>query len=544
MGSRVNETNLTRRGFVASTAVFAVASNVRAAASTLLVETAAGMVAGDALPGSGVRRWLGIPYAQPAAGLLRWRPPQAVTPWKGTLRANRFSASPWATPEAGKSAFTVRGPGSMGEDCLSVNVWAPAEPSDKPRPVMVWIYGGAFVAGTSDNPLYDGEALAREGVVFVSINYRVGILGFFAHPELAAESPDGISGNYGLMDQVAALRWVQANISAFGGDPDNVTILGQSAGAFSVGFHLVMPQSRGLFHRAIAQSGAPMGKPSSYILLGERAPMERAGLDFAKEVGASGIADLRAMTAPALVEANARSWRFYPQIDGHYVPEHPFALVMAGRHAAVPVIVGRNRDEGTLFPPLGGGTVKGLRDEINAEYEERAHEALRFFDAADDATATRQGHEAMGDIIFNWNAAALAVALATSGRSPVYSYQFEYVGTVPGGARFNQGSGADLGAFHGSEIGFALRTQPTRGFGLSREQSGLMDRMSGWWTHFARTGDPNAVPGGPGNWPRYMPGKETVWYIDARGGKLGPVPQRDRLAVLGRAMNNTILERA
>ncbi|SFF79035.1 para-nitrobenzyl esterase [Novosphingobium sp. CF614] len=540
----MNKPKLTRRGFVASTAALAVASTVRAAGSSLLVETAAGKVAGDVLPGSGVRRWLGIPYAQPASGPLRWRPPQAVMPWKGTLRADRFSASPWATPEAGKSAFSVRGPRSMGEDCLSVNVWSPAEPSEKPYPVMVWIYGGAFVAGSSDNPLYEGEALAREGVVFVSINYRVGILGFFAHPELAAESPDRISGNYGLMDQIAALRWVQQNIAGFGGDPGNVTILGQSAGAFSVGFHLVMPQSRGLFHRAIAQSGAPMGKPSSFILLGEREPMERAGLDFAKEVGASGIADMRAMKAPALVEANASSWRFYPQIDGHHVPDHPFAMVMAGRHAAVPVIVGRNRDEGTLFPPLGGGTVKGLQAEISAEYAEHAAQALRFFDAADDTAATRQGHEAMGDIIFNWNAAALAIALATSGRSAVYSYQFEYVGTVPASATFNEGSGADLGAFHGSEIGFALRTQSVRGFGLSREQSGLMDRMSGWWAQFARTGDPNAVPGAHGNWPRYLPGKKTVWYIGAQGGRRGPVPQRDRLAVLGRAMNNTILERA
>ncbi|WP_459662319.1 carboxylesterase/lipase family protein [Novosphingobium sp. 11B] len=508
-----------------------------------MVKTAAGRIEGESLPQSGVRRWLGIPYARPASGALRWRPPQPVVPWTGILRADRFSPSPWAAPETGKSVYTLRGPASMGEDCLSVNVWAPSTPSEKPHAVMVWIYGGAFVGGTSDNPLYDGEALAREGVVFVSINYRVGILGFFAHPELVAESAEGISGNYGLMDQIAALRWVQENIAAFGGDPGNVTILGQSAGAFSVGFHLVMPQSRGMFHRAIAQSGAPMGKPSGYILLGEREAMERAGLDFAKEVGATSLADLRAMPAPALVEANSRAWRFYPQIDGHYVPEHPFTMVMAGRHAAVPVIVGRNRDEGTMFAALGGGTVQGLRSEIAAEYGARAQEAFAFYDAADDGAAERQGHTAMGDIIFNWNAAALAIALATSGRSPVYSYQFEYSGTVPAAARFAEGTGAQLGAFHGSEIGFALRTQPARGLGLSSEQRALMDRMSGWWTRFARTGNPNAASQAD-HWPQYVPGKETVWYIGSKAAHTGPVPDLDRLAVLGRAMDNTILERA
>ena len=558
MSRTVTGQDVTRRGFVAGVAGLAFAGSAAGSAltgkvhSSPVMPTTSGLVEGEVLPATGIRRWLGIPYAQAPVGVLRWRPPQPVAPWTGTRRTSAFSASPWAPRAEGKTVFNFHAAGRMDEDCLSVNVWAPSGASDKPRPVMVWIYGGAFVAGTSDNPLYDGEALAREGVVFVSINYRVGILGFFAHPELAAESGDGTSGNYGLMDQIAGLRWVQDNIAAFGGDPGNVTILGQSAGAFSVGFHLVMPASRGLFHRGIAQSGAPMGEPSSYILLGERAPMEQAGLDFAKEVGAASLADLRAMAPDALVAANAVAWRFYPQIDGHLVPEHPFAMVMAGNHAAVPVIVGRNRDEGSMFPPLGGGTVKGLREEIGAEYRERTTEALRFFDAADDVAAARKGHAAMGDIIFNWNAAALAAALAISARSPVYSYQWNYAGAVPADAVFDEGTGAELGAFHGSEIGFALRTQDARGNGLAPGQRNLMDRMSGWWTSFARTGDPNrtgsgASGGGGGNWPRYVPGQDTVWHIDGAGpdgARAGPVPDRERLAVLGRAMNNTIVEQA
>ncbi|QSR19617.1 carboxylesterase/lipase family protein [Novosphingobium sp. KA1] len=554
MSRTVTGQDVTRRGFVAGAAGLAFAGSAagsalaREARSSPVVQTTSGPVEGEVLPTSGISRWLGIPYAKAPVGALRWRPPQPVPPWTGARRTTAFSASPWAPRTEGKTVFNFHAVGRMDEDCLSVNVWAPADAGDKPRPVMVWIYGGAFVAGTSDNPLYDGEALAGEGVVFVSINYRVGILGFFSHPELAAESGDGISGNYGLMDQIAALRWVRDNIAAFGGDPGNVTILGQSAGAFSVGFHLVMPASRGLFHRGIAQSGAPMGEPSSYILLGERAPMEQAGLDFAKEVGAVSLADLRTMAPDALVAANAAAWRFYPQIDGHFVPEHPFAMVMAGNHAAVPVIVGRNRDEGSMFPPLGGGTVSGLREEIGAEYRDQISEALRFFDAADDASAAKQGHAAMGDIIFNWNAAALAAALAHSARAPVYSYQWSYAGAVPAGAVFDEGTGAKLGAFHGSEIGFALRTQGARGYGMASGQRDLMDRMSGWWTSFARTGDPNGSSAGPtGHWPRYVPGQETVWHIDGAGrdgARAGPVPDRERLEVLGRAMKNTIVERA
>ena len=435
-------------------------------------------------------------------------------------------------------------PARMDEDCLAINVWAPDRELSGPCPVLVWIFGGAFVSGSSDHPLYDGEAMARDGIVFVSFNYRVGILGFFSHPELSAESAQGTSGNYGLMDQIAALRWVHDNIAAFGGDPGNVTIAGQSAGAFSVGFHLVMPQSRGLFHRGIAQSGAPMGRPSSYILLGQRADMERAGRDFMHEVGAGSLAGLRALPPAALVTANARAWRFYPQIDGHVVPRHPFEMIAAGDHAGVPMIVGRNRDEGTMFPPLGDGTPAGLSQAIDDVYGAQNLAARAQFVATDAAAARIQGQRAFGDIVFNWNAAALAVVLASSGqgsgRAPVFAYQFDYDGAVPADRRFSEGTGRDLGAFHGAEIGFALGTQAARGFGMSADQQRLMRQMSQWWRSFAHSGN----PGDASVWPAYRPGTATVLRIGSDTFALQPMGDRTRLGLLGRAMGNTIVEQA
>uniref|UniRef100_UPI001F57B7C2 carboxylesterase/lipase family protein n=1 Tax=Komagataeibacter xylinus TaxID=28448 RepID=UPI001F57B7C2 len=255
-----------RRGFMIGSGLTMLGWSA-AEARSAVIQTKDGALEGVSTAVPGVTAWLGIPYAAPPVGLLRWRPPQPVRAWKGVRRADHFGHSPYAPSSFSSDTDSAFTPADMSEDCLTLNVWAPPRRRTL-RPVMVWIYGGAFIMGTSADPHYNGTALAAEDVVVVSLNYRVGILGSFAHPELARESPRGVSGNYGLMDQIAALRWVRDNIEAFGGDPDNITIFGQSAGAFSVAYHLVMPQSRGLFHRAIAQSGAPLGRPDSEILLG------------------------------------------------------------------------------------------------------------------------------------------------------------------------------------------------------------------------------------------------------------------------------------
>ena len=531
----MSATKFTRRIFVGGLGCAALMGN---SSPDHTVRTRQGLVQGKPVA-AGVTAWLGIPYAAPPVGPLRWRPPQPAASWSGIRPATQFSASPCQMPSDAGSVYP--GPrGRVDEDCLSLNVWAPAQ-TGEPRPVMVWIYGGAFVSGSSDIPLYDGAALASQGVVFVSINYRVGILGSFAHPALSAESGNGCSGNYGLMDQIAALRWIRDNIAAFGGDPGNVTIFGQSAGAFSVGYHLVMPQSRGLFHRAIAQSGAPMGRPSSYILLGEKAGIEAAGVEFQHKVGAADIAALRQLDAMQLVKANDNLWHFYPMIDGELVPAHPFELIAQRRHAPVPLMVGHTRDEGTLFPPFGNGNIDALYAALDPLYAPYSQELRQRFPATNTEEALRQGHIAFGDFVFNWNSVALAAAADRAGSAPVYSYQFNFSGAVDPAHRFAEGTGRELGAFHGSEISFALGTQRWRG-PLTAPQRTVMQHTSGHWLQFARHGDPNG-PGLP-QWPRYRAGLPTVLHIDASASVPGPVDNRERLALLGKAMGNRIVESA
>ncbi|QEO17973.1 carboxylesterase/lipase family protein [Acetobacter vaccinii] len=496
-------------------------------------QTTAGLIRGKTTAEPGVTAWLGIPFAAPPVGALRWRPPQPPASWAGVRDATHFGASPCAPSMPGVNLDYS--PDRMSEDCLTLNIWAPPD-DGKPKPVMVWIFGGAFVMGSSANPRYDGAHLAAQGVVFVSINYRVGILGSYVHPELSRESPAGVSGNYGLMDQIAALQWVRDNIAAFGGNPDNVTIFGQSAGAFSVGFHLVMPQSRGLFHKGIAQSGAPMGRPSSSILLGRQADMQEAGLAFARRMGATSIADMRRMDAMHLVTTYGFNWLFYPNIDGWLIPEHPYDLMATGRCANVPVIAGHNHDEGRLFPPLGNGTMGGLHTALQENYGPLAPDILRILQQQNPDDLAAMGQEAFGDVVFNWNSVALFMAMARVSRS--YAYRFDYAHASTRPDSFVKGEG--LGAYHGAEIDFALRTcrfdVPER----RAEQESLMQTMSGYWLNFARVGNPNG-PGLP-YWPQYQTGSGKVLRFAEGAPTLDNIAFHDRLVLLGRAMGNRVVE--
>ncbi len=281
-----------------------------------------------------VRSWLGIPYAKPPAGELRWRPPQPVERWEGGAGAGK----------AGSECVQPGGRGS--EDCLTLNIWAAA--GARQAAVMFWIHGGAFIQGSGSLPFYEGAALARQGVVVVTINYRLGVLGFFAYPELSKQSPGEPAANFGLMDQIAALIWVRDNIASFGGDPRSVTIFGESAGAMSVYDLMISPPARGLFARAIAESGPILGPPRTL------AQLERAGLERAKAWGAANLKELRALPAQALRGAGLRDSA--PVIDGKYVPEAPRAAFAAGRQAAVPFLVGANSYEASLMSVLGLNT--------------------------------------------------------------------------------------------------------------------------------------------------------------------------------------------
>lgn len=526
----MTECHIGRRGFMAAGGAALVGLG---ATAQPVRQTTAGRVAGRATAQAGVTAWLGIPYAAPPVGALRWKPPQPVTPWDGVRQAVKFGASPWApsAPIVSAGSFT---PSQMNEDCLTLNVWAP--PADgRLRPVMVWIYGGAFIMGATEDPQYDGARLAAEDVVFVSINYRVGILGSFAHPDLARESPHGVCGNYGLMDQIAALQWVRDNIAAFGGDPGNVTIFGQSAGAFSVAYHLVMPQSRGLFHRAIAQSGAPLGNPSSYILLGDMAEVEQAGTAFAHKLSAPTLAELRQVPAHKLIEAYGFSWQFYPVVDGWLVPRHPYTMMMAGDCARVPVMAGHNHDEGSVFPPMGGGKPEGVQAALHAFYGAQATDVWRILQQEGYQTPAAMGHQIFGDVVFNWNSVALSMVMARF--VPSFAYRFDYRHTRPASS---QPGKENPGAFHGAEIGFVLKTHTFLESERRNEQEHLMQVLSGYWLNFAKTGDPNGrnLP----HWPQYRPHTRKLFQLDSHTQGEVDIEHYDRLVLLGRSMNNRLLE--
>jgi para-nitrobenzyl esterase len=463
---------------------------------TPVVRTAGGDLRGE-LDGE-ILVFRGVPFAAPPVGDLRWRPPQPVVPWQGVREATAFSAS---CPQPPPPSRKLEAPNRTDEDCLYLNVWTPGLAPAK-RPVMVWIHGGGMTIGSGTARTYEGTKLAEQGVVLVTLNYRLGVLGFMAHPELSAESPDKTSGNYGLLDQIAALRWVQDNIAAFGGDPENVTIFGESAGAVSVGCLLTAPAASGLFHRAILESGTPVAITAP--LRGDDQQGEGQGLAIARRLHAEGIADLRAMPADRLVDgcpaaigptANRKGKdKFGPIVDGVVLPDAPMRLFAEGKFHHVPILLGTNRDEMTLF--MGGGNrgvpkrKLGLRVVVKRTFPENADEVLNAFSCADDDGAFPAFRDMMTVGCFTAPCRLVARFCADAG-VPVYLYEFSRV--PPGSTR------TGLGATHGIEIPYV--------FGTFKEQFGdatdrrLADAMSRYWTQFARNGAPQAE--GLPEWPRY-----------------------------------------
>ncbi|HWA85919.1 MAG TPA: carboxylesterase family protein, partial [Opitutus sp.] len=328
----------------------------------------------------------GIPYAAPPTGALRWRPPAPPLPWSGVRRADTFGPSAMQAdvrsfgPWTGEYMFR----NNVSEDCLTLNVWTPARNSGERHAVFVWIHGGAYFSGSGEVLLYDGEGLAQKGVVVVTINYRLGVFGFLAHPGLTAESPHHASGNYGLMDQIAALRWVRENIAAFGGDPHRITVGGQSAGADAVLHLLVSPEARGLFDRAIAQSG-PWRHSANDPTLAEA---EAEGAKFAAAIGAPSLAELRALPAAELLARyQAHEFRFRPDVDGWVVPDQITALETRGQGLEVPLLTGWVADESSAQPGYGVTTVAAFAADARKAYGDRAPEFLALYPATTAAAA-------------------------------------------------------------------------------------------------------------------------------------------------------------
>jgi para-nitrobenzyl esterase len=488
------------------------------------VPTESGPVVGASA--GGVASFKGIPYAAPPVGELRWRPPAPVAAWSEPRPATAYGSDCMQNPYPGDSAPLRTIP---AEDCLYLNVWTPQVRGDAGLPVMVWIHGGGYVNGGASPAVYDGSQLARQGVVLVGINHRLGRFGFFAHPALTRESPDGPLGNYGFLDQIAALRWVQRNIAAFGGDPGNVTLFGESAGGGSVHALMVSPLARGLFHRAIVQSGGGrttgmMGMRRLGSADGAGRPSgEAAGVAFAQRAGIAGndaaaLAALRALPADVLVGgmsllAPQPDTYAGPMVDGHIVPTDVEAAFRAGLQARVPYLTGAN-DREFGFAPLPPARA----DEMFATFGARREEALRAYDPSGAADRGEMGIQLFSDQAMVEPARLLArLAAATQ---PTWSYRFSYVATS---RRSSQ-----PGALHASEIPFALGTvRAAYQEATTTEDEAMAATMSAYWAGFARRGDPNGEGRPP--WPRYSAEDDVVMDLGAAGAVAARDPRAARL---------------
>jgi len=467
---------------------------VAALTDAVLIEQ--GKLVGSGGRGAEVRVYKGIPFAAPPVAGLRWKPPQPPDHWQGVRRATEFGDSCPQPPYPSNGLFagtTV----PISEDCLYLNIWTPAKSAGEQLPVMVWIHGGGFDRGTGSASGYDGENLARKGVVVVTINYRLGLLGLLALPELAAESPHHSSGNYGLMDQIAALGWVQRNIAAFGGDARRVTIFGQSAGSVSVSVLMASPLAKGLFMRAIGESGGSFG------LLLSLADAERQGLKVAEELGVKQdvLKSLRAMSTTALVQSSANN-ETVQIIDGWVLRQSVYAVFRTGQQNHVPLIVGNNRNEGGNLATLPTGRISPAEFTASArkDFGSLADKFLEAYPAGTSEDAATAAHYAsFRDGAFGWDMRTWARMETQTGHGHTYRYYFTRV--PPGRA------GARLGAFHGAELAYVFENFTFRLFYVDVDKQ-LGEAISSYWVNFAKTGDPNGAGLPP--WPVYDRARDDV----------------------------------
>jgi para-nitrobenzyl esterase len=450
-----------------------------------------------------IRAFLGIPYALPPVGSLRWKPPVPAAKWSGVRQATQFGSHCMQAKLYADMVF--RDPG-VSEDCLTLNVWTPAKDKAAKLPVMVWIFGGGFVTGGTSEGRQDGTNLAKNGVVVVTMNYRLGIFGFFAHDALAAESGKNAAGNYGLLDQTAALQWVKQNIKAFGGDPDNVTLFGESAGSFSVSAQMASPLAKGLFKKVIGESGGALY--SSGLSFPPMKVAAAKDAEFAQAtLGATTLEQLRAVPAQQLLEASMKKpenipvVRFGPDVDGYFLPESVPAIFAAGKQNDVPILAGWNRDEGGI---AAKATVDSLAADLTKQFGERAPEAIKLYAASDDAEAVRAASDFAADRFIVYSTWRWLEAQVTTGKQPVYRYRFDLAPPAdpnhPGG----------VAAYHSSEIPYVFGDLDLMtGFAWRPEDRQLSGQMQKYWTNFARTGDPNGE--GLAKWPTYAPA--SGWQV-------------------------------
>ncbi len=443
-----------------------------------------GLISGTKDSKSEVVSFKGIPFAAPPVGDLRWKAPQSAKSWNGVKECKTFSASAMQGTPAPFSMWTAEfiAPAEpLSEDCLYLNVWSAAKSSSEKRPVIVFIHGGAFTSGSGSVPVYDGTAMAQKGIVFVTINYRVGIFGFFSHPELSKESASKTSGNYGLLDQIEALKWVKKNIAAFGGDPNRVAIAGQSAGAFSVNYLVASPLAKGLFQRAIAESGGSILPTNPLAGTQNLKDAEQRGIEFAHSLKAVSIADLRSKSAQELMAVRTMT---SPIVDGYVIPEPVYKIFFAGKQNDVPVLMGWNANEGNF----GGQLLNAekFKQQAKEKYGEKADEFLKLFPSETDAEAEQSQLTLSGLQTFGVQAYAWMNLQNKTGKSSVFMYHFERA--VP--YREDQ---KPFGAFHTGEVPYAYNNLHMSNRPWQQTDYQLAETMSAYWANFAANGNPNGT---------------------------------------------------
>jgi para-nitrobenzyl esterase len=464
----------------------------------------------------GLTVYRGIPFAAPPVGDLRWRAPQPAAKWEGIRQATKFASGPiqgWGAP-SGKS-----------EDCLYLNVWTPAKSASERIPVLVWIYGGGFNGGSTSEPTYSGENLAKKGVVLVSIAYRVGRLGFLAHAELSEESANHVSGNYGLLDMIDGLQWVQKNIAAFGGDPNKVTIFGESAGGIAVSMLCVSPLAKGLFQGAISQSGGSFGPPRPTTYPGENmkrlSDAERDGQAYAKSAGASSIAELRKIAADKLPMGGFGKGMAWPIIDGYVIPDDQYKLYEAGKFNDTPILVGYNSDEGASFSPPK--TPEEYINGVKTRYGKFAEDLIKAYPVGSN-TVPKTARDLARDAAFGWQTWSWARLQSKIGKSKAFYYYFDHHPDFPASS-----PKAGYGSPHGQDVAYVFQHINRSSPEATNTDDAISETMATYWTNFAKYGDPSGS--GVPAWPAFSDANPVVMYF-GQVTHTGSVPSSESLKVL------------
>jgi para-nitrobenzyl esterase len=500
------------------------------AAAEAQVKTTSGLVNGTTLADGKIRVFKGIPYAAAPTGELRWREPRPATPWQGVRDATAFGPACLQGQIFADIVFKEK-----SEDCLTLNLWTPAKKAGDKLPVMVWIHGGGFQAGAGAEPRHDGLAFARKNVVLVTLNYRLGVFGFFSHPELTRESGRSASGNYAMLDQVAALRWVKDNIAAFGGNPGNVTIFGESAGSFAVSALMASPLARGLFHRAIGESGAFFTGGSGTLALKPLADTEQQGVKFAAALGAESLAALRAKSGDEVLQAalKIQPW-FTTNLDGYFFKEDPASVFADGRQTQVPLLAGWNADEVRAGIVLAKqkATAASFAESTRKRFGDKADAILAAYPAATDAEALESAAALASDVFIGHSTWKWIEVHAKAGEAAVYRYSFDRKIPVAPDQKVNgvPATAKDIGARHAGDIEYVFGTLQQSLPKVPWEPSDrtLSDAMTTYWANFAKKGDPNG--GGLPKWPRYD-ATRRVLHLDETIGDT-PDAQRARYEAL------------